>query len=245
MANFPTRLQQSPLTEAVFEIRFEPMAGVSSELLPGLLFTKLGKDFPTIQTSPLGMVPKQLREQNPDLRYTASFKLQGQNEAVLFGDQVLLLSVTGRYPGWNKFRERSVLVAGALRESGYVAAVQRYSLKYVNLLESRDSHDPVCSLNIQVDPSGYRMAHTGFKLRFETHVEGFLNIVECVSARTGTGSDARLGVMFSIDSIKEGRLDDFWADVPRKIEEAHSVVKAIFFNLLAKPALEAMGPSYD
>src|SRR5262245_7803467 len=127
---YPTRLAKSPLIEAVFEVRFAPVEGRRVEQLLGLLYQRLARAFGAIEQLPIGGVPKQLREQRPELRYAAQFKFTGDGQAVMFGDCVLSVNVIAPYPGWARFRERCVQVVGALRETGHVDKLERFSLKY-------------------------------------------------------------------------------------------------------------------
>ena len=76
MNRFPTRFARSPLTEAVFEMRFAAAPGRGVELLPGVMLATLGGAFPRIEQMPLGTLPKEIREKTPELQHAAVFKLQ-------------------------------------------------------------------------------------------------------------------------------------------------------------------------
>src|SRR5262245_40715334 len=135
MKPHPTRFARSPLTEAVFEMRFSLAPGLGVELLPGVMLAVLGKDFPRMEQMPLAAMPREMRNRAPELQHVPLFKLQGENEAVMLGDRVTSFNATKPYPGWAKFRGRAIQVASALKGSGYVANLDRYSLKYVNVIE--------------------------------------------------------------------------------------------------------------
>lgn len=236
----PSRLARPPLTEAVFEVRFTPAHEGVGDLLPGLLFGTLGAFFSKVDSTPLGNIPREIRHR-PELKYAASHKLQGNGEALLIGDFTAALSVTA-YGGWTRFKTRALEVATALRDTGQVGAVDRYSLKYVNVLKS-STDDPLEAFRIQLDLAGRHMTWSGFILRFETLNDGFLSIVECNSI---TKPSKLHGTAFSIDTIREGSdVKDFWSNVDGRLEKAHAVLEGIFFDLLAPETVEALGPIWE
>lgn len=246
MNRYPTRFARSPLTEAVFEMRFAVAPERGVELLPAVMLAALGGDFPRIEQMPLGTLPKEIREKSPELQHAAVFKLQGDNEAVLLGDRVVSFNATRPYPGWSKFRGRAMQVALALRESGHIANLDRYSLKYVNVIDSSNSADPTAPFNLRVEVKSCELSSNGFRLRFETKIKGFLNIVEFTSGVTSTvGKEKLHGTMIALDTIMESADKAFWDGLEQRLNATHDVLEAIFFELLTSETLDAMGPSYD
>ena len=246
MSRYATRFARSPLTEAVFEMRFAVAAGRDVELLPGVMLAALGKDFPRIEQMPLGTLPKEMRDATPQLQHAAVFKLQGDNEAVLLGDRVASFNATRPYPGWSKFRSRAMQVASALKESGHIANLDRYSLKYVNVIDSSKAAHPAAPFNLRVEAKSCELSPNGFRLRFETKIKGFLNIVEFASGVTSTvGKETLQGTMITLDTIMEPADTGFWDGLEQRLNATHDVLEAIFFELLTSETVDAMGPSYD
>jgi uncharacterized protein (TIGR04255 family) len=246
MSRYPTRFARSPLTEAVFEMRFAVVPGRDVELLPGVMLAALGKDFPRIEQMPLGTLPKEMRDTTPQLQHAAVFKLQGDNEAVLLGDRVASFNATRPYPGWSKFRSRAIQVASALKESGHIANLDRYSLKYVNMIDSSNVTNPTAPFNLRVEAKSCELSPNGFRLRFETKIKGFLNIVEFTSSVTSTvGKEKLQGTMLALDTIMEPADTGFWDALEQRLNATHDVLEEIFFELLTSETISAMGPSYD
>lgn len=246
MNPYPTRFARSPLAEAVFEMRFAVVPGRGIELLPGVMLAALGKDFPRIEQMPLGTLPKEIRDTTPELQHAAVFKLQGESEAVLLGDRVASFNATRPYPGWSKFRSRAIQVASALNESGHIANLDRYSLKYVNMIDSSKAAHPTAPFNLRVEAKSCELSPNGFRLRFETKVKGFTNIVECTSNVTSTvGKEKLHGTMMTLDTIMEPADTGFWAELEQRLNATHDVLEGIFFELLTSETISAMGPSYD
>jgi uncharacterized protein (TIGR04255 family) len=247
MPRYPTRLARSPLVEAVFEMRFAQVAGRSVELLLGQLYQRLGHDFSSIEPLPIGGLPKELRESRPELKYAPHVKFAGKGQTVMFGDRVLTLSITTPYPGWARFSERCVQVASALHETGYVGKLERYSLKYVNVIDTTDSAFPFEALNVKLDAAGYNLRSQGLQLRFEIDEGPFVSVVECTSA-DGVIADRQIhnGWLLVLDTICERNVpSDFWSKVGENVAAAHDVLKPLFYGMLAARTVEALGPSFD
>jgi uncharacterized protein (TIGR04255 family) len=226
-------------------MRFSVAAGRGVELLPGVMLAALGQDFPRLEQMPLGTIPKDMRAKTPELQHAPVFKLQGHNEAVLLGDCVASFNATRPYPGWSQFRARAMQVASALKDSGHVATLDRYSLKYVNIVDSSTA-SPTAPFNLHVSAGSREFSSSGFRLRFETEIDGFLNIVELASdATSAVGTNRLSGTLITIDTIMESAAEKLWGNLEQRLNATHDVLETLFFELLTKEAIGAMGPSYD
>jgi uncharacterized protein (TIGR04255 family) len=209
------------------------------------MFAQLGEVFASVESTPAGIIPKQLRDQRPELRYTAQFKLKGPNGSLLIGDSMLSLNVERPYPGWAKYRELGVKVAKALHATNLVAELERYSLKYANIINV-GGEDPLRPFRVHVDAGGRRMKGGGFRLRFEIVNEPFVSIVECKSDLILKGPSVKeRGTLFSIDTICEQDLRGFWDDIGRYLDDAHRVLEELFIELLEPSTIESFGPIWD
>jgi hypothetical protein len=72
MQRLPILLEHEPLIEAVFEVRFA--SGDFSEVLPGALFNALDPK-PQLRRLPQADIPRPLRDQDPQLRFTPTMQL--------------------------------------------------------------------------------------------------------------------------------------------------------------------------
>jgi uncharacterized protein (TIGR04255 family) len=240
----PTRFDKSPLVEAIFEMRFTTAPDRGVELLPGVMLSALGREFPRVEQLPLGALPRDIRAR-PEFQHAPVFKLQGENQVLQLGDRVVAFNVTGPYPGWPRFRDRAVRVAQALRASEQIVVLDRYSLKYLNLIDSPEAGSPTDPFNVRVEAQACELLLDGFRLRFETTVRGFRNIVEIASNATAAGRPEKHGTMLSLDTIAESVDPHFWNHIPERLDAAHEVLEHIFLALLRSETISAMGPSYD
>ena len=137
-------------------------------------------------------------------------------------------------------------VALALRESGHIANLDRYSLKYINVIDSSNAAHPTAPFNLRVDAKSCELSPNGFRLRFETKIQGFLNIVEFASGVTSTvGKEKLHGTMMTLDTIMEPADTGFWDGLEQRLNATHDELEAIFFELLTSETVDAMEPSYD
>lgn len=226
-------------------MRFAAAAERGVELLPGVMLAALGKGFPRLEQLPLGTLPKEMRDARPELQHAAVFKLQGDTEALLLGDRVVSFNATRPYPGWSKFRARALQVAIALKEAGHIAHLDRYSLKYVNVIAGSQSN-PTAPFNLRVDAKSIELSPNGFRLRIETKIKGFINIVEWTSNVTSTvGKEKLQGTMMTLDTIVEPADEGFWNQLQSCLDATHDVLEGVFFDLLTQETINAMEPSYD
>ena len=194
------------------------------------MLAALGKEFPRIEQMPLGTLPKEMRDARPELQHAPVFRLQGENEAVLLGDRMTSFNATRPYPGWSKFRSRAIQVASALKESGHVGNLDRYSLKYVNVIDSSKAAHPAAPFNVRIRANSFELSPNGFRLRFETKIKDFTNIVEYTSGiRIMGGKEKLQGTMMTLDTIMDPADAGFWADLENRLDATHDVTRG---NLL-------------
>src|SRR5947209_3290968 len=115
----PEVLGKCPLSEVVFELRFIPEKPAAGDLLPGLLFSAMQKDYPEVIPLPMANVPRQIREKNPDLTHQPLHRLRGGPHAVQTGDKAVSLN-TYEYPGWSRYKEMIGTLVKALRDTKLV-----------------------------------------------------------------------------------------------------------------------------
>jgi len=238
----PRRLKNSPLVEATCEVRFTSNPDIPVELLPGLVFPTLGARFPHIERLNSLTLPEQILKQHPDLDYAALFRFRGDNATLLAGQRMLAVSTSGQYPGWEGFRALCVEVINALRNTKFIRSVDRYSLRYMNLLPAQPK-DPLDDFQIRLDV-GVPISPGGFRLRFERNSGPFVTVVECASSVEIKLLDGHMdtGILFSIDTIRHVDVGRFLEAIEDHLDNAHSVAEPLFFGLLKPETIQRMKP---
>lgn len=244
MKELPRKLRKAPIVEAIFETRFSAKKEGAGDLLPGLLFAKVGSELPAIEQLPLANIPRPAREQDVNLKYRPSHQFSGATRRILVGDRVVLLSQGPPYEGWGNFRSRIVELMGILKETQLVQAIERYSLKVINLFPAA-SGKQLELLNAHFNIEGGPVSEKGFRFRTEMTVGHTLAIIEIATnaVLTFAGSEPRVGMLLSIDGIAVPKdADDFWAALEQKIDGLHEIVKCQFFGLITEAALNQFEP---
>lgn len=243
--SLPIRLERPPLVEAVIEIRFAGGERFVGDLLPGVIHEKLKGRFTGHEPTPIAYVPREVREGDPDFRYRAQVKLNGTAEALLLGDHVVALSKLPPYSGWTSFRDSTIPVLDVVRSSELVSGLERLSIKAVNLVTIGDRH-PTAVLNGEISLGGVSIRRDGLRLRAETEEGGFTSIVEVASmAKTQVGDTVRSGVLVSVDTMRETTDSDFWTSPARFLDDAHDVMKRLFFKVVHPDIISECGPIFE
>lgn len=245
MPKVPRRLERDPIVEALFELRFKSSGTAAADVLQSSIYPAFKDRLPNLNRTPLGSLPVAVLESNPELRYQARLVLQGDLLAVFIGDHSVAISCRRPYLGWSKFRPLILELLNNVKSSGVATEPERFSLKYINLLEG-DTPVSQFSLTRYVASLGkHDLRNYVTYTRTEIIEEGHTVIVEL-----GANSIAKLpkgpplsGLIFTIDTINKAPAK-FWEDPAPIIDKAHDVEKAVFFGMLTDAAIEKMGPEY-
>jgi len=241
----PERLERPPLVEAILELRFESSRAAIGDLLPGLLYAKLSRHFDRVEPLPLAAIPRQMRQPNPDLWYRPHVRLLGDGQSLLLGDRVLSISREPPYAGWAGFRSLCQETLEALRETELLESLERYSFKCQNLLEHEGKH-PLAVIDGDLRLGPHTLSADGLRVRAEIHHAGFVSIVDLASAVTVESSGGkRSGLLVSVDTLRPTTSEEFWPAVSAHIDNAHDVLKAIFFSLLTPDYVRSLGPVWS
>jgi len=231
----PTKLKKEPLLDAVFEIRFSTQVPASS-VLPGILFNKLdGKKI--LEQLPPTQLPKQMRDADPNLRFAPLIRIQWKEYLLLIGDWNVAVGCKMPYPGWTNFKNAIIQVANILKEVGIIEGIQRYSLKYVDLIPFADLQKQVSSVRLRLNIGDHILSKEVFLLRIEIPQDDFINVVQLVSSALVTAQDktTKQGLVVDIDTIRDvgnQQFNDLISGLGNNLDIIHNKNKAIFFDWL-------------
>lgn len=240
----PVGLARPPLMEALFEIRFQTPVPVP-QLLPRVL-SKLGSKYSRSEAMPVASIPRPILDSNPSFRYQPHYRLYDETNALIaLGEYVAGVSVGFPYEGWEVFKPRLLEALGVLRESTLATDIERYSMKFTNLLEAPVG-EQLRLIQLRAEIGGVPASEFGFRLRSELNDEMFIRIIEI---STGVEAQApslvrKHGLMLTIDCIRETKNSSFWQDADKKVDEVHQEAKRLFFGLITESTLKSFGPEY-
>lgn len=242
----PIRLKKEPLLEAIWEIRFSGGNVPVADLLPGMLFRVFAQKYGKAYKLPAAAIPAAVAEQDPVLRYAPKIRLDGTNQTVQIGDYMVSLSCLCPYCGWAKFSHDIRELAEAVRETGLVQRSERFSLKYIDLVELEE---PVglAHLNLVLNLAGHGLVANPVQLRRQIHENDLIHIVQITSPAEVVLSETETrlkGVLVDIDSIKNMEPSDSWETLYKRLDDVHSSCKKMFFSILKPQTLERLEPEY-
>lgn len=246
--SLPIKLKKEPLIDAVFELRFSS-ATAASVVLPGYLYEKLSGNR-TIEQLPIAQLPKPIREADPNLRFAPLSRISWGQFFINLGDFSISVSCKYPYPGWLAFRSAIINVINILAGSGFVESVDRYSMKYVDMIPSTDDKHRVSMLNFSVSIAGHTLEKEPFQLRIEIPRDGLVNAVHVISSaqavlNTGVTMD---GMIVDVDTFAaqggismQSLIDGF----QEKLNSIHATNKAMFFDCLTQQTILSLEPVYE
>jgi uncharacterized protein (TIGR04255 family) len=247
-APLPIRLTSEPLVDAIFEVRFVSQAPATS-ILPGVLYAKLGA--PTkIERLPPSEVPEAIRLSEPTLQYVPLLRLVYEQYFVLVGDRSVLVAAKLPYCGWQKFKDFILYAMTEALGPSFVSHIERYSIKYVNVIPGDDVPTQMASLRLGLLLGDNRVnSPDAIQLQFEFKAHGFSSILSFAAPVTWEliGFPSRAGMALTIDTVCNRAASDvagFVSELPSRLEEIRSVNKRTFFSCLSPATLTALGPIY-
>ena len=243
----PIALARDTIVECVFEMRFvDPVPGVA-ELLPGIVFGKHPGRFKNVVPLPLGQIPKMARDQNPQLKYMPTTALEGPQVRMMFSEYAVAVSFSKPYAGWAKVKPLMLEFVNTALDTGLSGRPERYGLKYVNLLkEGRDAFD-LDQTQVRIELGNFQPRSQGSTmLRAEIDLHGCINVVEVVTGSKVAvpGYAEEVGVVITVDTLRDFTGIDARAELPAVLEMMHETEKELFFGLLNGSTIEKLGPRY-
>lgn len=244
----PTKLRKEPLIDAVFEMRFSSTTPASS-VLPGFLFGRCDGT-KSIESLPASELPKPIRDNDPNLQFAPLTRLHWNRFVILVGDRSLAVGCKLPYPGWREFKPAILEVVRLVKEISIVQSVQRFSMKYIDLIPSEGIGEQISKINFSVVIGDHELKNEVFSLRVEVPRDGVLNAVQITSSAVVTLPDqsTREGVIVDIDTIANLDNQDFetWlGTLPERLDSMHAVNKSMFFECLRQEAINALEPIYE
>jgi len=134
-------------------------------------------------------------------------------------------------------------------EVGIVESMQRYSMKYIDLIPIKNISDQIASVNLNIILDDHKLEKEVFQFRIEIADGEFINAVQIVSSGVVTtrGKTTKEGLIIDIDTIRKvDNLDikTFLSELQERLENIHQKNKVMFFKCLTPTTLEILEPIY-
>lgn len=240
-------LQQDAIVEALFEIRFSCNENTPGNLLPGVLYPAIREAFPSSQTLDVNRLPPEIRETDPNLRYAAVQRFTGDHATVNIGPRSFTVVSSRPYMGWESFKPLILDCLSKLHQTGFIAKVERYSLRYVNIISAGPTpKEQFAKIHFNGNLGKFDLSEGASQILTDIPHKGILNKVTISSnanaeIRTRTGREVISGLLLDIDSIQMSPPADFWQNPDDYIEIVHDAETDIFFGTATLETLTEYG----
>lgn len=244
--NLPKRLQKEPLIDAIFEVRFTPAVPAMpvSSVLPGLFFASVNGE-KQIERLAVAELPAQFRALNPEMRFQPLLRLHVDGYAIAIGDENVSLACKLPYRGWGSFKQQIIDTFDILMSSTVVGKIERYSMRYVNIIENIG--EGARRINLDITLGQRKLEREPFNLRVDIprdDLQQVINLGFPASANLADGT-SRHGVLVDIDVSCNAVSPDLHSNLPDKLEKIHKACKETFYECVTKDAVDFLGPIYD
>lgn len=232
---FPKLIEICPIVDAVIEIRFKTK--IPHNAVFGLVYSKLSSEFKSVENLPILQIPENIRMADPNLKYKPLYKISNPDFIVQIGPDVLSVSSSPRYLGWQKFSKKIFDILNKIEELKIISEVERLGIRYINFFDLNIFDKIKLDMNL----SGEKILNQ--KSFFRTQLTGgkFLNTIQISNDAI---SKNVFGSIIDIDCSKTKGLQDFFKNKVELINEGHLIEKELFFNLLNDDFLKELKPKY-
>jgi uncharacterized protein (TIGR04255 family) len=176
-------------------------------------------------------------------------RINWDNFLILIGDTSLGVACKMPYLGWIKFSKRIVKLVELLRDTEIVQTIERYSLRYVDVIEGETLAEQIQRINMDFRVGSHTVKEETFSVRLEIPHDDFINVIQIAAPATFTKPDGQVrnGILVAIDSIcnyQTGDLSKFTNELPTRLNAIHVENKKMFFDCLKPETVEYLEPIY-
>ncbi|HAO19558.1 MAG TPA: hypothetical protein DCQ37_03070 [Desulfobacteraceae bacterium] len=244
----PKRLRKEPLLDALFECRLEVEFPLSN-ILPGVFFSEFEGD-KHIERLPQSEIPEVIRNSDPNFQYVPLVRIRMDSYSFLIGDRSVAVACNLPYKGWNDFKLTIIKMIEVLKKTGLINGIVRYSIKYIDLIQSDDPAEQVGLANLFLKIGSHNLTKESYQVRMDIPADGFINVVQIISGVKVTLPDKSSleGVVIDIDTIKNTdgiSLEKMEQNIDESLDHIHRISKLTFFDCLAAQTLMKLDPEYE
>ena len=244
----PKALGREPLIDALFEVRFNQTSVPLADIQPGFLIGRLVPR-PSISRLPAAEIPGPMRASNPALRYAPIQRLDWKQFSISLGDQNVIVNCKLPYPKWPALKEIIVDVVGHIQLLNIPGSIERYSLKYTNLISAANNSEQISKFDLSVRLGNIEIQDENMSLQVHRHKGDVIHIISVfigAQAQIGEGP-LKHGAVLDIDSIRTVNVNftDLANSLGTGLEELRQANKVIFFSCLTVATILEMEPEYE
>lgn len=237
-ARIPSKISPCPIIDSIFELRFE--TSLPDEAVFGYMYSKISEKCTTWTQLPIVNLPKDLRNQDPNLRYAPHYQCKVGDFVYKIGPNVIAVTNPGDYKGWKIFSEEVKWFYERVIDSAFIKSFSRIGFRCVNYFD-RNVFDLIDG-STGISFEGYSLLENSHVLSLQKG-EYFVRIALMNNAKVQVESNVLVGGLFDIDvSLNTGLKFD---DILTQTDSVHGMLKEIFFSTLKEDVVNGLNPEYS
>lgn len=249
MIRLPKKITPDPIVQAVIEIRFEPKVQADAVFHFVSESETVKTCFGNLSTLPVYELPAMVRKNEPGLKYSPYFQLEGLKEYIGYtlqvGPRVLSLVTNGSYKGSKDFLPKTSKLFSSVYNHGAIGKVERLGVRYIDFFEV-NIFDHV---KLKIDFPEQSVEHKNSSIRLEFPVkDGFIRTLHLASnmmVNLVKEQNGKKGSILDIDSYTESLPTSFLSDPEPLLLKGHFAQKELFYSLINEEFLRSLKPEYE
>ncbi len=239
MNKLPIKISPCPIIEVTVELKF------SSELpkgaVFGVLYNSLKDTFGNVEKLPTAMLPIEVIESDPNLKYKALYKLTDGVFNAQVGHDVVAFHSPPEYVGWQNFSENLIPFFKKVIDSGVISYPESLLLRYVNFFET----DIYEQINLEIKLLSQEHISKNLVMRTEMADGDFMKVLQLANNVNLTSSFGKKeGSLVDIMCVYN-KQEQLLSNIESILERAHQLEKDLFFGLLKSDFLKTLHPIYE
>jgi len=233
----PKEIVPNPLVTSTVEVRFYSDLE-KSKLLP-LVYKRFQNELPNLNEN---IIPKQIKELDPQFKYSPDFVLSNNDFSLSFGINVISFENVADYKLWNNYFPFIVNGLKGFFELGIIKSVERIGVRYASVFNHAEKMAGVITYIPSIPIDNYKQNFGLFrcdlvKEEISLHLQITDNVKIIKNNKFISGS------CIDIDAFYTKKIDPNDM-VFSLIEKLHDQEKEVFFSLLKKSFLETLTVKY-
>ncbi len=237
MDKLPTKISPCPILEATVELKFS--SDLPKGAVFGVLYNSVKDTFGEVEQLPNAILPIEVTENEPNLKYKAHYKLTDGFFNAQIGHNVVVFHSPIEYVGWQKFSENLIIFFDKIKKSGVITKPESLLLRYLNFFEVNIYEH----INFKVNLMNQEHISDNLVVRTEIKDGNFMKILQLannvvVTNKFGQKKGSLIDVTCLYNEV------DSLQSFDTIINKAHQIEKELFFGLLKPQFLNNLKPKY-
>lgn len=233
----PLEISPNPLVSSTVEIRF--ISELEKLKLFPLVYQKFQNFLPNLNEN---IVPKQIKELDPQFAYSADYILSNNDYSLAFGINVISFENVNDYKLWGNYFPFIKESLTRFFELGIIKYIDRIGVRYGSVFDKNEDVSKVITYLPAVPIDGYEQKFGLFRCNLIKDEFNFLLQI-ADNVKVTKSNKLMSGTYIDIDGSYTNRIEPN-KEVFDIIDNLHQQQKEVFFNLLKKSFLDTLTLTY-